>query len=90
MRDTDQSDIEFEDVPVTDQEIRQMALGYIDTAFAEAVADGIDSAAVAHAALFTALADLVASFGEEAVAELVESFPDRVRRGDYTVMRQFH
>ena len=58
MRDTDQSEYEIEEVAVTDQDIRRMALGYIDEAFAEAVACGIDSAAVSHAALFTAFADL--------------------------------
>lgn len=90
MQDTENTDIEFDDGPVTDQDIRRMALGYIDDAFAEAVADGIDSAAVAHAALFTAFADLVASFGEEAVAQLAEGLPERVRRGDYTIFKPMH
>ncbi|WP_417767510.1 hypothetical protein [Stappia sp.] len=90
MQDTENTDTEFEEGPVTDQDIRRMALGYIDDAFAEAVADGIDSAAVAHAALFTAFADLVASFGEEAVAQLAEGLPERVRRGDYTIFKPMH
>jgi hypothetical protein len=90
MHDIENSDAEFDDGPVTDQDIRRMALGYIDDAFAEAVADGIDSAAVAHAALFTAFADLVASFGEEAVAQLAEGLPERVRRGDYTIFKPMH
>lgn len=90
MQDTENTDTEFDEGPVTDQDIRRMALGYIDDAFAEAVADGIDSAAVAHAALFTAFADLVASFGEEAVAQLAEGLPERVRRGDYTVFKPMH
>lgn len=90
MQDFDRLDGEHDEGPVTDQEIRRMALGYIDSAFAEAVADGLDSAAVAHAALFTAFADLVATYGEDAVAELAESLPERVRRGDYTVVRELH
>ncbi|WP_306027166.1 MULTISPECIES: hypothetical protein [unclassified Stappia] len=90
MQDTENTDLEFDEGPVTDQDIRRMALGYIDDAFAEAVADGIDSAAVAHAALFTAFADLVASFGEEAVAQLAEGLPERVRRGDYTIFKPMH
>ncbi|WP_349359722.1 hypothetical protein [Stappia sp.] len=93
MRDNDHLDIESdegEDGIVTDREIRQMALGYIDDAFAEAVASGIDSAAVAHAALFTAFADLVTTFGEEAVAQMAEDLPSRVRRGDYTLFKPLH
>ncbi|MCA1297845.1 hypothetical protein [Stappia indica] len=90
MRDTELNDIDHDEQMVSDQDIRQMALGYIDEAFAEAIADGIDPAAVSHAALFTAFADLVASFGEEAVAALAEEFPERVRRGDYTLNRPLH
>ncbi|MAA97949.1 MAG: hypothetical protein CMN87_06480 [Stappia sp.] len=90
MREHDTIDGEHDEHLVSDQEIRQMALGYIDTAFADAVADGLDSSAVAHAALFTAFADLVASFGEEAVAELAATLPERVRRGDYTIIRNVH
>lgn len=90
MRDTDQSEFEVEEIPVTDQEIRRMALGYIDEAFAEATACGIDSAAVSHAALFTAFADLVTTFGEEAVAQMAEDLPSRVRRGDYTLFKPLH
>ncbi|WP_186386906.1 MULTISPECIES: hypothetical protein [unclassified Stappia] len=90
MRDTDNTDAEFDEATATDQDIRRMALGYIDHAFAEAVADGLDSAAVAHAALFTAFADLVMTFGEEAVAQLAEGLPERVRRGDYTLFKPMH
>ena len=90
MQDRDQTDVDTDDSIASDQDIRRMALSYIDDAFAEAIASGIDSAAVAHAALFTAFADLVATFGEEAVAEMAEDLPSRVRRGDYTLFKPFH
>ena len=90
MHDSENTETEFDEGPVTDQDIRRMALGYIDHAFAEAVADGLDSAAVAHAALFTAFVDLVTTYGEEAVAQPAEGLPERVRRGDYTLFKPMH
>nr|WP_319386145.1 hypothetical protein [uncultured Roseibium sp.] len=70
-----------------DEDIRRAALGFISDAWAEAIANGVDADAVAHAAMFTALADLVAAYGEDAVAKLAEGLPDRILRGDYTVNR---
>ncbi|MTI42281.1 hypothetical protein JM93_02267 [Roseibium hamelinense] len=70
-----------------DEDLRRAALSFITDAWAEAIANGVDADAVAHAAMFTALADLVATYGEEAVAKLAEGLPDRIQRGDYTVNR---
>ncbi|CTQ70325.1 MULTISPECIES: hypothetical protein [Stappiaceae] len=70
-----------------DEDIRRAALGFISEAWSEAIANGVDADAVAHAAMFTALADLVAAYGEDAVAKLAEGLPDRIQRGDYTVNR---
>jgi len=70
-----------------DEDIRRAALSFISDAWAEAIACGVDADAVAHAAMFTALADLVAAYGEDAVAKLAEGLPDRIQRGDYTVHR---
>ncbi len=90
MRDRDDfTDHSFDDAVPSDEDIRRQALGYISDAWADAIADGVDTDAVAHAALFTALADLVTTYGEEAVAQLTEGLPDRVRRGDYTTGRTF-
>ncbi|PTW62198.1 hypothetical protein C8N35_101235 [Breoghania corrubedonensis] len=66
---------------------RRLAMGYISDAWADAIADGVDADAVAHAALFTALIDLVAAYGETAVAELAEGLPRRILEGEYTVNR---
>lgn len=70
-----------------DEDTRRAALTFISDAWAEAIANGVDADAVAHAAMFTALADLVAAYGEDAVAKLAEGLPDRIQRGDYTVHR---
>lgn len=66
---------------------RRMAMSYISDAWADAIADGIDADAVAQAALFTALIDLVAAYGEQAVSELAEALPQRILQGEYTVNR---
>ncbi len=87
MQDQDHVDADMESTPHTDEDIRRAALSYISEAWADAMADGVDPDAVSHAAMFTAFVDLVSTYGEEAVAELAEGLPERVRRGDYTIER---
>ncbi|NBN64354.1 hypothetical protein GWI72_11485 [Microvirga tunisiensis] len=77
------ADMQFQE----DDDIRRAALGFISDAWAEAIACGVDTDAVAHAAMFTALADLVSTYGEDAVAKLAEGLPERIQRGDYSVNR---
>ena len=48
----------------------QEALRYILDAWEEALHDGIEPEMLANAALFAALADLIASYGEDAVAKM--------------------
>jgi hypothetical protein len=69
---------------------RQAALAYLTEAWEEAVMDGIESDCVAHAALFAAFKELVATYGEEAAALFAEKLPERIRRGDFTVRRIRH
>lgn len=64
---------------------RRAALNYFTEAFAEAVSDGIDGDCFAHAALFASFRELVATFGEEAVAKYAESLPGRIRDGSFTI-----
>ncbi len=80
-------DVESDVTYAEDEDIRRAALGFIHEAWADAIACGVDTDAVAHAAMFTALADLVSTYGEDAVAKLAEGLPDRILRGDYTVDR---
>jgi hypothetical protein len=42
---------------------------------------------MAYAALYTALTDLVASFGEESVISLVNGLESRVKKGEFTLYR---
>jgi len=87
MTNDEYSDAVMEAEFAEDEDIRRAALSFISDAWAEAIACGVDADAVAHAAMFTALADLVATYGEDAVAKLAEGLPDRIQRGDYTVHR---
>lgn len=63
------------------------ALAYINEAWEEARHDGLDVELIAHAALFAALSELVKTYGEDAVAQLVKGLPRRVQHGDFTVNR---
>lgn len=63
---------------------RRVAYGYLEDAFTEAQQDGLDSDALAHAALFAALRTLVETYGEEATAAFAESLPEKVRCGAFT------
>ena len=70
-----------------EREARQLALEYIAEAWNDAEDDGIEPSALAHASLFAAVTSLVTTFGEEAVADLVASLPDRIRAGEYNLTR---
>lgn len=66
---------------------KHAALRYILDAWEEAVYDGLDSDCLATAAIFAALSDLIATYGEESVAELAGRLPERIRAGEFTVNR---
>jgi len=72
-----------------DQEQKQAALSYLNEAWAEARHDGIDGDCLAQACLFTALAELVSTYGEEASARYAEGLVTRIRNGEFSVSR-FH
>ncbi|MGY3364163.1 hypothetical protein ACVWZL_001288 [Bradyrhizobium sp. GM2.4] len=58
--------------PLPDHEQKQAALSYLNEAWAEARHDGVDGDCLAQASLFAALAELVGTYGEDAVAKFVE------------------
>jgi hypothetical protein len=64
---------------------RRAAMAYVTEAFAEAVLAGIEGDCFAHAAMFAALQELVAVYGEDPVARFAETLPEKIRRGDYTI-----
>ncbi|MCB5175251.1 MULTISPECIES: hypothetical protein [Microvirga] len=77
------------DVPLSDlpelSAIKQAALSYVTDAFAEAELDGLDADCMAQAALFAAFQELVATYGEEAVAEYAAGLPDKIRTGAFSM-----
>jgi hypothetical protein len=71
--------------PLPDNEQKRAALSYLSEAWAEARHDGVDGDCLAQASLFAALAELVGTYGEDAVAKFVEDLPLRVRSGEFSV-----
>ena len=64
--------------PLPDHEQKQAALSYLNEAWAEARHDGVDGDCLA------AFAELVGTYGEDAVAKFVEGLPLRVRNGEFS------
>src|SRR5476651_422045 len=73
--------------PLPDHEQKQAALGYLKEAWAEARHDGVDGDCLAQASLFAAFAELVGTYGEDAVATYAEGLPDRIRNGEFSTAR---
>jgi len=71
--------------PRPDHEQKQAALSYLNEAWAEARHDGVDGDCLAQASLFAALAELVATYGEDAVAKFAEGLPARIRNGEFSL-----
>ena len=67
-----------------DHEQKQAALSYLSEAWAEARHDGVDGDCLAQASLFAAFAELVRTYGEDAVAKFVEGLVVRVRNGEFS------
>ena len=70
-------------LPVDEQ--KKAALGYLNEAWAEARHDGVDGDCLAQASLFAALAELVSTYGEDAVAKFAEGLAGRVRNGEFSL-----
>ena len=70
---------------LADDTQKQMALSYLTEAWAEARMEGIDGDCLAQASLFTAFAELVTTYGEDAVAKFVEGLSTRVKNGEFSV-----
>jgi hypothetical protein len=64
------------------------ALDLILAAWDEGVDTGVQPQQMAYAALFTALTDLVAIYGEDAVIHLTRGLEKRVVEGEFTLARR--
>jgi hypothetical protein len=73
--------------PASDLEEKQVALSYLHEAWTEARLDGVDGDCLAQASLFTALSELITTYGEEATAKFAEGFPARIRNGEFSIRR---
>jgi len=72
----------------SDHEQKRVALGYLQEAWAEARHDGVDGDCLAQACLFTALAEFVTTYGEEAAAAFAQGLPERIRNGEFSIEPQ--
>ena len=70
--------------PMPDHEQKQAALRLPQRGRAEARHEGVDGDRLAQASLFAALAELVTTAGEDAVAT-AEGLPARVRNGEFSL-----
>lgn len=68
-----------------DHEQKQAALSYLNEAWAEARHEGVDGDCLAQASLFAAFAELVGTYGEDAVAKFVEGLATRIRSGEFSI-----
>ena len=71
--------------PEPDHEQKRVALGYLQEAWAEARLDGIDGDCLAQACLFTALAELVCTYGEDAAATFTQGLAARIHNGEFSI-----
>jgi hypothetical protein len=71
--------------PLPDNEQKRAALSYLNEAWADARHDGVDGDCLAQASLFAAMAELVGTYGEDAVAKFVEGLGARVRHGEFSI-----
>jgi hypothetical protein len=71
---------------LADDAQKRAALSYLSEAWAEARLEGIDGDCLAQASLFTAFAELVTTYGEDAVAKFVEGLSTRIKNGEFSVI----
>ena len=71
---------------ISDSEQKQIALSYLYEAWSEAQLDGVDGDCLAQACLFTSLAELVTTYGEDAAATFAEGLSARIRNGEFSIL----
>jgi hypothetical protein len=70
---------------MSDREQRTAALNYLNDAWTEASLDGIDGDCMAQVCLFTALSELVSTYGEDAAARFAEGLSKRIVSGEFSL-----
>ncbi len=69
------------------EEKHRVALEFFHEAWASAVQEGIETSILAESVLRTALMNLGAVEGENAVADIVSRLPERLESGDFVMNR---
>ena len=64
---------------------KREAFARLSAVWQDALGAGIEPDILAHVALFAALGDLVATYGEAAVADFAERLPERISAGEFTI-----
>ncbi len=64
---------------------KREAFARLSAVWQDALGAGIEPDILAHVALFAALGDLVATYGESAVADFAERLPGRISSGEFTI-----
>jgi len=62
----------------------------ISAVWQDALGAGIEPDVLAHVALFAALGDLVATYGETAVADFAERLSARITAGEFSIPDTLH
>ncbi len=73
--------------PISDQEQKRLAIGFVRDAWADALLEGVDGDCLAQACLFAALAELVSTYGEDATARYAEGLVARIRNREFSLQR---
>jgi hypothetical protein len=73
--------------PASDTEQKQIALSYLLEAWSEARLEGVDGDCLAQTSLFSAFAELVTTYGEDATSKFAEGLPARIRNGEFSLGR---
>jgi hypothetical protein len=73
---------------MSDKDQKMVALGYLHEAWAEALHDGIDADCIAQACLFSALTELVTTYGEDATAKFADGLSARIKHGEFSLPPQ--
>jgi hypothetical protein len=68
-----------------DREQKRAALDLLNEAWLEARLHGVDGDCMAQICLFTALSELVLTYGEDAAARYAKTLPERICNGEFSV-----
>lgn len=84
--DEENGDSEFQ----SEESQRKLSLQIVLDAWDDALGEGVDPDIVASTAIFAALSDMIATYGEEAVVKMTDGFGERIRQGEFTLSRTHH